>query len=436
MSEIICTYSHDGVTQEDVAHISRQMEPHALTILSSLNEQYESPYASLHVPFDTANLDHVEQLIDLIKKLEPTVLIVIGIGGSNLGTMAVHQALFGTMYNELQPALRVYYADTVDTDHINDLICIVQQELEKEHAVIVNLVTKSGATTESIANFNIFTRLLASYYGDSYHHYIVVTTDEGSKLELIARERKYHLLSIPQMVGGRYSVLTSVGLFPLGMLGVPLKQLCAGAATMLLDIADENHPARISAATIFAYYDQGLHTHNMFPFAVDLASLGAWYRQLVGESLGKERLNNGTVHPQGILPITSIGSTDLHSMVQYYLAAPPTMFTTFISVHRNESDLIVDQDNQLERLVPHIGNKRMKEIMDAIEQGTLTAYREKSRPFMHMMLPEKNAYVLGQFLQWKMIEVIYLGLLMDIDPFDQPQVELYKKATRKILAHE
>lgn len=436
MSEITCTYSHVGVTHDEIVQLSHHMERHTQDIISSLDEHYDSPYASLHVPFDQNNLQRVEQLVELVKKLEPTMLIVIGIGGSNLGTMAVDHALFGTMRNELQPALRVYYADTVDTDYINDLVCIVQQELEKEHAVIINLVTKSGSTTESIANFTVFTNVLASYYGDSYHHYVVVTTDQGSSLEHLARKRKYHLLSIPQMVGGRYSVLTSVGLFPLGMLGVPLKQLCAGAATMLLDLSDVDHPARISAATMFAYYKKGIHIHNMFPFSVDLASLGAWYRQLVGESLGKERLNNGSVKPQGILPITSIGSTDLHSMVQYYLAAPPTILTTFMSVEKTDSDLFVDQDDQLETLVPHIGNKPMKTIMNAIEQGTLTAYREKQRPFMHMTIPEKNAYFLGQFLQWKMIEVIYVGLLMDIDPFDQPQVELYKKATRKILAHE
>lgn len=439
MDPIKFDYSASGISETKIQEIARLLQPAISQIKKEREKKYTTEYGSLFLPFDTQQLDSVKKVIEEKKKLEPTVLVVIGIGGSNLGTMAVMQALYGTLYNEQQPELKIYYADTVDTDYINDILLLVNQELEKGKTVLINLISKSGTTTESIANFQLFCAILKNHYGDEYNNYIIITTDQGSPLEAVAHLIQCSYLTIPKTVGGRYSVFSSVGLFPLGLCGVDLNFLLKGASDIInksqeLDIF-LNGPA-LSAALLFAHYQQSIEIHNLFIFSVDLQGIGSWYRQLMAESIGKERLLTGELKRTGIVPIVSIGTTDLHSMAQLYLAGPYNCYTTFIEVEKNKTDLVIPHNKQLEQLQSTIQLKSVSTIMNAIFQGTMAAYRAAQRPFSSLQVPEKSTYYIGQLLQWKMIEIMYLGYLLQINPFDQPQVELYKQETRKILAHE
>ncbi|MGB8366767.1 MAG: hypothetical protein WCD44_00255, partial [Candidatus Babeliales bacterium] len=373
------------------------------------------------------------------RALQPTVLVVIGIGGSHLGTAAIHEALFGKFYNEQNPPIKVYFADTVDTDYIYDIILLVEQAIEEDHHVLINVVSKSGRTTETIANFEIFLYLLQHYRGINYHHYVVVTTDEDSPLWELAGEKKLTRLAIPKKVGGRYSVFSAVSLFPLALLGVNIDQLLAGARSIVsvatsLDIF--NNMSALSAAILYRHYKNNITVHDSFLFPINLEGIGKWYRQLLGESIGKEYNKQGKKVNIGMTPTVSMGSADLHSVGQLYLGGPYNKFTTFITVQKSKSDVLVPNLHEFEQLVAHIQGKQLPLIMDAILQGVYTAYKKNKRPFVSIVLPEKSAYYIGQLLQFKMIEIMYLGYLLDINPFDQPQVELYKKETRKILAHE
>jgi len=427
------------ITKDELAAVGTMLCPEVERVTTACSHGYDTRYAFVNLLEDARMLQIVKVIAQEKRALKPSMLVVIGIGGSHLGTAAIHEALYGRFYNEQNPALKVYFADTVDTDYIYDIVLLVEQEIEKGHNVIVNVVSKSGTTTETIANFEIFLYLLQRYRNIDYCNYVVVTTDEGSRLWNLAEEKGFSRLAVPRKVGGRYSVFSSVSLFPLEMLGVDINQLFAGARAMMLmsvntDIFTNN--SALSAAILYLHHQKNITIHNTFLFSKDLENVGKWYRQLMGESIGKEFDRRGKQVHVGITPTVSVGSADLHSVVQLYLGGPYDKFTSFISVQRSKSDIAVPVLDEFEQLVAQIQGKQLSFIMDAILQGVYAAYQKNKRPFVAIELPKKSAYYLGQLLQFKMIEIIYLGYLLDINPFDQPQVELYKKETRKILAYE
>jgi len=406
-------------------------------IKSARSAQYNTPYAFINLPEDMALRQTMRQLAEQKKMFRPTALVVIGIGGSNLGTMAVHEALFGKLYNNHDPDMKVYFADTVDTDYIWDIVLLVEQELEKRNNVIINVISKSGTTTETVANFELFLELLQRYDPINYRDYVVVTTDEHSSLWQLAQKEQLDCLVIPQQVGGRYSVLSAVGLFPLALLGVDIDALHAGAQSIMPMATDtnitHNYPA-LSAIILHAQHANDFTIHDTFLFSVDLEGLGKWYRQLMGESIGKEYTRDNKQKFIGMTPTVSVGSIDLHSVGQLYLGGPYDKVTTFVSVAQNKSNLVLPNIPDYEKLVAKIQGKSLASVMDAIIQGVQRAYHTHKRPYVSVVLPEKTAYYIGQFLQFKMMEMAYLGYLLEVNPFDQPQVELYKKETKEILA--
>jgi glucose-6-phosphate isomerase len=429
------------VAADDVAALFQKLAPelkkvHALT-QNSIDAAYKTDYASLLVPADESIVDAVKKIIAEKKDLKPTMLMLIGIGGSNLGTLAIHEALNGSFYNEKNPEISFYSADTVDPDKLSDQLFLMEQELQKGNNIILNVVTKSGTTTETIANFELFLELLKKYKAEDFHKYVVVTTDEGSKLARFAQEKNFSLLTIPPHVGGRYSVFTAVGLFPLGLLGADIEQLCLGARMGVLNGAHEdidNNLAAQSAIIKYALYKNGIAINDLFVFSTRLTSVALWYRQLMGESIGKEYNRDKKQVEVGITPTVSVGSTDLHSVGQLYLGGPRDKYTTFITVDTYTSSVTVPDMPEFKSFVPHIQGKPFATVMDAILEGVERAYEEGERPYSVVSLPAIDELTLGQLLQFYMVEIIYLGYLLEVNPFDQPNVESYKKETRRILA--
>ena len=399
---------------------------------------YDDPRASINLPDDKDMLGKVRQVIDDKLQLRPEYLVVVGTGGSNLGIIAVQQAVLGRLYNQLNPATKILYADTTDSDYITNIIQLVDPTLNRRGSILVDGISKSGTTTETIANFEILLNILRRRKKD-YEKYVVVTSDRESKLWNLALEKGFDVLEIPKMVGGRYSVLSPVGLFPLGLLGLDIEQLLEGARfirDMCIQSDIEKNPAAICAAIQFLHYQQGKNVFDLFLFSNDLESVGKWHRQLMAESLGKEFSKKGKRVNIGFTPTVSIGSTDLHSMAQLYLGGPYDKFTSFVCVGENKSDIDVPRLEGYSELVSEIQGKSLKTIMDAILEGTKRAFRKDKRPFVEVTLPDKSEGSVGQFLQFKMIETIYLGSLLDVNPFDQPDVESYKRETRGILSQK
>ena len=437
MDNINISFDDCMVLQADKLSIAERCIPAIEQVIEARNRGYASSYASVNLPFDEQLRDDVLKLAHNFLAYNPAIIIVIGIGGSNLGTKAVHEALVGANHNK--DGMNIYYVDTVDSDTVSGILEYANQLLKTGRKIIVNIVTKSGTTTETIANGALFIELLQRYYPKNYRDFIVVTTDKNSKLYDVAQEQGWAVLEIPPRVGGRYSVFSAVGLLPLAMFGLDVHSLQEGAAQMVKQCTEFDlyvNSAVQSAATLYALYTQGFIIHNFFAFSADLNALGFWYRQLMAESLGKEFTIKGKQINVGITPMVSIGSTDLHSIVELHLGGPRNTATTFIDVAQSRQALLVPYCKPLANLVPHVQGKSLSTIMHAILNGTKYAYKAAHRPFISVTLAKKSERALGQFMQWKMLEIMYLGYLFDIDPFVQPQVELYKKETRSLLAQD
>jgi glucose-6-phosphate isomerase len=408
--------------QQLVAEIER--------IQSARDTGYQTVYAALNVPFDECMIMRIKELVVVKKKLMPSMVIVIGIGGSYLATKALYQVLHeqSTSLNHQVP-IQLYFADTVDSDLIQCIVNRACNELARGKNIILSVVSKSGTTLETIANFEIFLSALKQYKADCYQDYIVVTTDEGSRLWEWANQENIPVLCIPTHVGGRYSAFSAVSLFPLAMVDVDIVQLCKGAQYGFEQAVSENvakNTALVRAALMYTHYMQSYRIHDLFLFSVDFEGVGMWYRQLMAESLGKAG--------QGMLPTVSLGSADLHSMIQLYLASSIKRFTTFVCVEKNKSSLIVPKYDSFQSLVSNIQGVPLDTIMRSIFESVRMVYINNSLPFCSFFIPEKSAFHIGQLMQTMMIEIMYFGFLLKINPFDQPQVEQYKRETKKLLA--
>ncbi len=381
---------------------------------------YRNDRSSIHLPFDHALEKEVRSLVQ-----DTDLLIVVGIGGSNLGTMAIHHAVQGMQHNGFAKPT-VLFADTVDTRLLSDFCAYLDRYRAERLRVMINVISKSGTTTETIAN----AALLLQHAPDAR---IVVTTDEGSALWDLAGKQGYARLRIPKTVGGRYSVLTAVGQFPLAVMGIDVHSLLQGAAAMrercLASSLD--NPALQLAIAHYYHAARGKNISDSFFFSSYLESLGKWGRQLLAESVGKELDLHGKKVHTGITPTISIGSTDLHSIGQLVLGGPADKFTTFVTVE-HETTLVVPE-HALTTLIPHIAGKNLHALMHAISDGTMQAYREANLPFARVTIPSQNAYCIGQYLQLQMMSVMILASFFGVNAFDQPAVEKYKKHALAIL---
>lgn len=403
------------------------------------NAHHQNDYAFALLPNDTNSCKRAISLAAAKKQLNPSIIFIIGIGGSNLGTLAIQQALLGELYNNITNNIKIYYIDTTDTTYINQMLNIAESELKRNVSILLNVISKSGKTTETIANFELFLSLLKQYFPNNYNDYVVITTEKNSLLWQLAQKESWQTLDIPTNVGGRFSVFSAVGLFPLAMINVDVENLLKGAqdASGLCLRSDSTNPAALSAAWQYALCKEGYHISNLFVFSNELLGLSRWWKQLVAESLGKETKRDGIPNKDAILPITSLGSADMHSIGQLFLANILPIATTFVTFEPKEKKTILPHYEELfNGLVPNIQGKSLTTISKSILQGIKKTYKIKELPYRTITIPEKNAYCIGQLLQQTMFEIVYLGHLLGVYPFDQPAVELYKQETRKILAHE
>ena len=427
MTGIKFSWKDSLISKSEIKKLEKKLQPEIEDMQEAELKEYNDDRASINLCDDRGSLKRVKKVIGECLRLNPEYLVVVGIGGSNLGTIAVQEAVLGKLYNQLDSGIKVLYVDTVDSDSLSDVLRIIEPALKSGKKVIVNGVSKVGRTTETIANFEVVVSVLRKYIKD-YERYVVVTTDKFSPFWDLALDKAFNVLEIPRKVGGRYSVFSPVGLFPLGMLGINLERLLRGASDMKKICLHEDikrNPAALSASIQYANHKKGKKISNMFLFSNDLESIGKWERQLMGESLGKKG--------KGMTPITSIGSVDLHSMTQLYLGGPNDKFTTFVSVKNNNSALKIPLLNEYEDLVDDIQGKSFSEVMEAILLGVKASYRKGKRGFIDIEIPNKKAFTIGALLQYKMMEMMYLGFLLGVNPFNQPDVEKYKRETRRIL---
>lgn len=383
------------VTPDTVVETVRSLRPY-------LAKLREDPGPVLSLPTDKKLLAKVTDLVERKDVKNLGAVVVVGIGGSNLGTGAVYNAL-KDVANIKRP---LWFAETVDPVALQKIINKIAATYRSGQHVELVVASKSGKTLETDANFKVLIEKLKNL-DDDWTDRITAITRPGSPLAERARGNGFDSLTIPEDLSGRYSVFSAVGLYPLGLAGVDLLALRAGAARA------EDETALTSAAVIFQHYQQLRTIHNSFFFAPQLKTVGRWYRQLVAESLGKNQ--------KGITPITSIGTTDLHSMAQLYFGGPDDKLTTLIRV----KDFGVDWETP--------DGYTITQLMQAIYGGVRETYIKKQLPFVEFELDKVAEESIGEFLQTKMIEVVLLAKLLEVNPFNQPAVESYKEKTRQIL---
>jgi glucose-6-phosphate isomerase len=423
------------ISGERLQEINADLQGEIKKMHKALEKDYESPRCCINLPDDEENIENVKKLVEEKKSLKPEYIVVAGIGGSNLGAIAVQEAVQGKLYNQKTSNTKILFAETTDSDHVQDIIDIIEPVLENGGKVLLNGVSKSGGTTETIANFEVLSNKI-NEYKEEPEKFITVTSSKGSPFHRLAKQKGYSTLEIPDNVEGRYSIFSPVGLYPLGIAGLDIEELLEGARIMRQRCLNEEiseNPASRSAATIFENKKRGQDIYDLFLYGKDLEMIGKWYRQLMAESLGKENNTEGEKVHDGITPLVSIGSTDLHSMVQLYLGGPRDKLHSFVWAEENRNKIELPERPEYEELVEDIQGMDMKEIMRAIFKGVNTAFEKAERPYNIVKISDKSERSIGAFLQFKMIEMIYLGSLLNVNPFNQPNVEEYKNETRKIM---
>ena len=390
------------------------------------SSNYSAPEASLCLPSDNKILTQIEDLAKKKQTKELRYVIVIGIGGSNLGSQAVYNALYGNTdtYNPHRIP-KMIFLDTIDAKLNNAFLTFFESRVSSENEFIISLISKSGSTTEPLAIAEIMFERLQNKF-PNWKNRCVFITDENSHLWNEGRRLGIDTLAVPKMVGGRYSVFSPVGLFPLAMAHINIQSLLKGAEKMrdrcILDSSEND--ARNSAVFQYYFLKKGRAIHNSFFFNPELECLGKWYRQLMGESIGKDR--------KGITPLVSIGSVDHHSMVQLYWGGPQDKTTEIIYSMQSENCII--PSNPIFPTLTTMNGMNTSCIQSAIQKATSLTYKKLEEPYFEVSFNKIDEYELGQYMQYKMMEIMYLGNLMEINTFNQPQVELYKSETKNILA--
>ena len=362
--------------------------------------------------------------------------VVLGIGGSALGPMAVFQALCHLRHNELKKSKRkapkFYVEDNVDPERMASLFDIL--DLDK---TVFNVITKSGSTSETMSQYLIIMNMLKEKYGDKANEHIIATTDaKNGNLIKIAKKEKLKTFYIPDGVGGRFSEICPVGLFPAAVLGIDIKEILKGCAQMdkLCRKADfATNPALVAAALQYIAIGKGKNISVMMPYADSLKLMADWYCQLWGESLGKAVNNKGEKVNVGQTPVKALGVTDQHSQVQLYTEGPFDKVTTFIGVDKYRAEVTIPGGAEDFPNVSFLSGHTMNELITCEMIATEYALTKNNRLNNIIMLPEVNANTIGQLMFFFMLETAYIGAMFDINTFNQPGVEEGKNATYALL---
>lgn len=391
------------------------------------------------LPYNQAEV--VEDIIATAKNIRKNFesFVVLGIGGSALGPTAVFQSLCHLRHNELpakrRKAPKFYVEDNVDPERMASLLDIL--DLKK---TMFNVVTKSGATSETMSQYLIIMDILKSKFGDkASEHMIATTSSEKGNLIKIAKEEGLKTFYIPDGVGGRFSELCPVGLLPAAVLGIDIKAMLSGAAYMdkLCKTKDlRKNPALIAALLQYMSMKKGKNISVMMPYSDGLRYIADWYCQLWGESLGKaEDLNGNTVYA-GQTPVKALGVTDQHSQIQLYREGPFDKVITLIGVENFRAEVTISEGCKDIPDVNFLCGHTMSELINSERKATEYALTTANRPNCTIIVPEINAFTVGEILYMFELETAYVGAMLNVNTFNQPGVEGGKNATYALFGRK
>jgi len=428
----------NGVRPLDLAQIEPRIQAAHRAVLAQIRAD-KLGYAKL--PVRTDYRDQVQAVVDRYRDTT-TDVVVLGIGGSALGNIALHTALTPTTHNhrtgKRTGRAKVWVLDNIDPPGVADTLRMLARRLQ---TTMFNVISKSGETAETAAQFMIVRDLLHRRAGADYARRIVATTDANKgTLHDIARREGYTMLPVPDDVGGRFSVLSPVGLLSAAMSGIDIDELLAGAAAMKQHVETapwQQNPACILAAIHYLMDTaKGKPMHVMMPYSSRLYSLGDWYRQLWAESLGKRLSRGGQEVFVGPTPVKALGTTDQHSQVQLYREGPNDKFVVFLEVLKHPRDArIPDVYGDVPGLT-YLRKARLSKLLNAEKLATEFALAQSQRPSVTIRFDAITPQTVGQFLYLYEFTTSLCGELYDINAYDQPAVELGKQATFALMRRE
>ena len=351
------------------------------------------------------------------------VVICIGIGGSYLGAKAVLEAMsnpFQLLHKEQQNPTVLFAGQNISEDYTAELLAAT-----KEHSIAAIVISKSGTTTEPAIAFRLIKAEIEKRYGkqEAAERIVAVTDKARGALKTLATQEGYPTFVIPDDVGGRYSVLTPVGLLPLAVAGVDIAALVRGAQEMEQATTEgvpfAENPSAIYATVRNALYASGKKIEILGSYEPKLQYINEWWKQLYGESEGKQG--------KGIFPASVTLTADLHSMGQYIQEGERTLFETIISVARPASKVVIEADSENLDGLNYLAGKRISEVNRMAELGVQLAHVDGGVPNLRVEIPEISAEVIGSLLYFFEKACGISGYLLGVNPFDQPGVEAYKK---------
>ena len=430
MSNIKLNLEYTGIKEKEIMKYKDEVEKAHNELHEIANDENEfAGWLELHTNYDKEEFERIKMAAEKIRN-DSDALVVIGIGGSYLGARAVIESLNSTFYNILPDKQRkspqiFFVGNNMSPDYVNELLeCIAQKNIS------VNVISKSGTTTEPAIAFRIFREYLESKYGiDEARRRIYVTTDKTrGALKTLADEEEYETFVIPDNVGGRYSVLTAVGLLPIAVSGIDIEKLMNGARNGQekynnSDVKYNNCYKYAVARNIL--YKQNKKTEILVNYEPKMLYFTEWWKQLYGESEGKEE--------KGIFPAGATFTTDLHSLGQYIQEGRRELFETVINIENTKTDIKMKADEDDLDGLNYLEGKTMNYINHKAMEGTIEAHTEGKVPNILIDVEKLDEENLGELIYFFELACAISAKILGVNPFNQPGVEAYKKNMFKLL---
>ncbi len=426
MAKVTFDYSKAAsfVSEEEVQSMSKIAESAKELLLSGEGAGNDFlGWVDLPVNYDKEEFDRIKKAAQKIQS-DSDVLLVIGIGGSYLGARAANEFLnhnfFNCLTKEQRKAPEIYYVgNSISSTYVSQL-----RDVLKDKDFSVNIISKSGTTTEPAIAFRIFKKMLEEKYGkEEAARRIYATTDKArGALKNLATEEGYETFVVPDDVGGRFSVLTAVGLLPIAVSGADIDALMAGAASArenALNAPFEENDSLKYAALRNIMLRKGKSVEITANYEPSLHYVSEWWKQLFGESEGKDQ--------KGLFPASVDLTTDLHSMGQFIQDGSRVMFETVISIEKPVEEIILEEEPVDLDGLNYLAGKSVDFINKSAMNGTILAHTDGNVPNLTVSVPEQNAFYLGQLFYFYEFACGVSGYILGVNPFNQPGVESYKK---------
>ena len=415
-----------GLKERDIRSLEPKMKAAVESVMSAVDD---NTLGFWDLPQDSIHLSEVKRVCDDLT-FTPTDVLVLGIGGSSLGPRTLTD--YATMTGH-EVSARIHYLDNADPTSLRRVLNGLPAE-----STLVLVTSKSGSTVETLSAFLVARQWMQDALGqtETGNHFVFITDPENGFLRELGTRENVPMLNVPQNVGGRFSVFTAVGLLPAFLSGVPCEELLAGAAQMAercrVNRVEENPAAMVAGLHYLLDQNAGRNQSVLMPYTDSLRTLGDWFVQLWGESLGKP----GPEEPLGPTPLRAVGSTDQHSLLQLLMEGPDNKAVWFVQIDRHRDSVELPDLFPDAPAVAYLGGKTMESLLHAERRATALALANEGRPSATIHFPDESVAHLGALMFLFEAATAFAGELYGINAFDQPGVEAGKILTNALMGRE